>query len=70
MRDGGVGAAVDVLEGVHRQLLRVGQIRDVHGHSEGRQAHVSRRLAAGCGILISGTRRDGEITNKAQILSV
>lgn len=32
MRDGGVGAAVDVLEGVQRQLLRVGQVRDVHRH--------------------------------------
>ena len=34
MRDRGVGATVDVLEGVQRQLLRVREVRDVHRHPE------------------------------------
>lgn len=36
--DGGIGAAVDVLKGVHRQLLHVRQIGNVHRHS-GKKNH-------------------------------
>lgn len=35
MWDGRVGPAVDVGEGVPRQLLRVGKIGNIHGHPGG-----------------------------------